>query len=92
MKIKYAPLKKVKDVINQDAIADVMKTGRKICRIHYKVLHGVLVMVSSDSVVKTEIDKTIEIIQQLMKDTKKKSNFDYSCIFTYTIPTLTDAV
>lgn len=89
MKIKYAPMKDVKDSINQDVIRDVMTTGKKICRIYYKVIDGYLIMVSTCEVVKREIDKTIEIIQQLMKDSKRKYNFTDRYIFTYSIPTLT---
>ena len=92
MKIKYAPLKKVKDVINQDIIAEVLNSGRRICRIHYKVIEGFLVMVSTCKVVKPEIDATVEIIQQLMKDTKQKHLFNDKLIFTHSIPTLTDVV
>ena len=92
MNIKYAQMKDVKHTINQDVIRDVMTTGKKICRIYYKVIHGVLIMVSSGQVVKREIDHTIEIIQQLMRDTKRKCNFSDQFIFTYSIPVLTDAV
>lgn len=89
---KYAQLEKVKNDINQDVIREVIATGKKICRIYYKVIHGVLVMVSIDRVVKPEIDKTKEIIKQLMKDSKRKYNFNDEFIFTYSIPMLTEAV
>ncbi len=92
MSIKYAPIKKVKKVINQDVINEVMTTGKKIFRIYYKVINGFLVMVSTDKVINSEIHKTVEIIQQLMKDMKKRSNFTDQFIFTYSIPTLADAV
>ena len=92
MIIKYAPMKDVKHTINQDVIRDVMTNGRKICQIYYKVIDGFLIMVSSGSVVKREIDKTIEIIQQLMKDSKRKYNFNGQFIFTYSIPVLVDVV
>lgn len=92
MSTKYAPLSKMKKVINEDVIKEVMTTGRKICRIYYKVINGFLIMVSSGQVIKGEIDKTVEIIQQLMKDSKKKYNFNDKYIFTYTIPVLTDVV
>ena len=89
---KYAEIKKVKDVINQDVIKEVMTTGRRICRIYYKVINGFLVMVSSGLVVKPEIDATVDIIRQFRKDRKEKHVFNDKFIFTYTIPTLTDAV
>lgn len=90
MTTKYMRLKDVKDVINQEVISDVMKTGHSICCIRYKVIHGVLVMVSNDRVVKFDIDGTIKIIRQLMKDSKRKYNFNDRVLFTYAIPTLTE--
>ncbi len=89
---KYAQLEKVKDQINHDVIKEVIATGKKICRIYYKVIHGVLVMVSIDRVIKPEIDKTVEIIKQLRKDRKEKYKFNDSLIFTYSIPKLTEVV
>ena len=89
MTTKYDRLQDVKDVINQDVIKEVMTTGKPILSIYYKVIHGVLVMVSSDNISKFDVDGTIKIIQQLMKDTKKKYQFNDRFIFTYTIPTLT---
>ena len=92
MSTKYAPLKKVKNVINRDVINEVITTGKRIFRIHYKVINGFLIMVSSGRVVKAEIDKTVEIIKRLMKDTKQKYIFNDQFIFTYSVPTITDVV
>ena len=89
MTTKYDRIKDIKNIINQDVIKEVMTTGKKILSIYYKVIHGVLVMVSSDNISKFDVDGTVKIIQQLMKDTKKKYNFSDKFIFTYTIPTLT---
>ena len=89
---KYIPMKGKQYILNQDVIRDIMMNGDKICRIAYKVIEGILVMISIDRVVKPEIDATVKIIRQLMKDTKKKHIFDDEFILTYSIPRLQDVV
>ena len=92
MNTKYIPMKGKQYILNQDVIRDIMLNGDKIFRIAYKVIKGVLVMISIDKVIKPEIDATIKIIRQLMKDNKKKYNFSDTIILTYSIPRLQDVV